>query len=69
MNRRKNPESDNTRRNYKENIMDKAKRLLMSRFSFTEPEAHKYIQKCAMDSGTGITETCEMLILLYDAGD
>ena len=28
----------------------------------TEEEAHRYIQKCSMDSGTSLTETAEMVI-------
>ena len=42
----------------------KAKELLMERHKMTEPEAHKYLQKCSMDSGTGIVETAEMIISL-----
>ncbi len=53
---------------YKSDILQKAKTAVMNRFRFTEPEAHRYIQKCAMDSATDITEVCEMLILLYGAG-
>ena len=28
----------------------------------TEQEAHKYIQKISMDSGTGMAETAQMVI-------
>jgi response regulator NasT len=45
-------------------IIDQAKALLMERHHMTEPEAHKYLQKCAMDSGTDLTETAEMIISL-----
>lgn len=45
-------------------IINEAKALLMGRNNMTEPEAHRYIQKCAMDSGTGIVETAEMIISL-----
>ncbi len=41
-----------------------AKDLLMNKNGMTEPEAHKYLQKCAMDSGTNIVETAEMIMLL-----
>ena len=44
--------------------IDKAKEILMGRNHMTEPEAHRYLQKCAMDSGTKIVETAEMVILL-----
>jgi response regulator NasT len=41
-----------------------AKEILMDRHHMTEPEAHKYLQKCAMDSGTNKLETAEMIISL-----
>lgn len=44
--------------------ISEAKDLLMERNGMTEPEAHKYLQKCAMDSGTDIVETAEMVISL-----
>ncbi len=42
--------------------IESAKALLMERHHITEPEAHKYLQKCAMDSGTSLLETAEMVI-------
>ena len=42
--------------------IESAKALLMERHHMTEPEAHKYLQKCAMDSGTSLLETAEMVI-------
>ena len=45
-------------------IIEQAKALLMERHHMTEPEAHKYLQKCAMDSGTDMLETAEMVISL-----
>ena len=30
----------------------------------TEAEAHRYIQKCSMDSGTNLVETAQMVISL-----
>ena len=45
-------------------IIEKAKALLMERHHMTEPEAHKYLQKCAMDSGTDMLETAQMIISL-----
>ena len=45
-------------------IIEQAKSLLMERHHMTEPEAHKYLQKCAMDSGTDMLETAEMIISL-----
>ncbi len=47
-----------------EAIISRAKGLLMERNNMTEPEAHRYIQKCAMDSGRGTVETAEMILSL-----
>lgn len=45
-------------------IVMKAKMLLMERNNMTENEAHKYIQKCSMDSGTNMVETAQMVMSL-----
>ncbi len=45
-------------------IISRAKEILMERHHMTEPEAHKYLQKCSMDSGTDLLETAEMIISL-----
>lgn len=47
-------------------IMMRAKNLLMERNNMTEEEAHRYIQKCSMDSGTNLTETAQMVISLIN---
>lgn len=39
-----------------------AKELLMARNHMTEEEAHRYLQKCSMDSGTNIVETARMAL-------
>lgn len=39
-----------------------AKELLMARNHMTEEEAHRYLQKCSMDSGTNIVETARMVL-------
>ena len=36
------------------------------RNSMTEEEAHRYIQKCSMDSGTNLVETAQMVISLIN---
>ena len=43
-------------------LIDEAKALLMDRNHMTEEEAHKYLQKCSMDSGTNLVETVQMVI-------
>ena len=45
-------------------MIDAAKKLLMDRNSMTEEEAHRYMQKCSMDSGTNLVETAEMVFAL-----
>lgn len=45
--------------------IDQAKGILICRNSMTEPEAHRYLQKCSMDSGTGLAEAARMVLSLY----
>lgn len=40
----------------------KAKEILMARNNMTEEEAHRYMQKCSMDSGTSLAETAQMIL-------
>lgn len=42
--------------------IDQAKKILMEKNNMTEQEAHRYIQKISMDSGTGMAETAQMVI-------
>ena len=63
--RRKKLRQQPKQRNEKERaVIDQAKALLMERNSMTEEEAHRYIQKCSMDSGTNMYETAQMVISL-----
>lgn len=45
-------------------VIQEAKELLMHRNRMTEPEAHRYLQKCSMDSGTNIAEIAAMVLSL-----
>lgn len=45
-------------------IIDEAKKILIEKNNMTEEEAHRYIQKCSMDSGTNLVETAEMVIAI-----
>lgn len=45
-------------------IIADAKRLLMERNHMTEEEAHRYMQKCSMDSGNSLVETARMVFAL-----
>ena len=43
-------------------VITEAKAVLMERNNMTETEAHRYIQKCSMDSGTNMVETAHMIL-------
>ena len=43
----------------------KAKLILMDRNNLTEEEAHRYLQKNSMDSGTNLVEMAEMVLKMY----
>ena len=43
-------------------IIDEAKKLLMNTRNMTEEEAHRFIQKSSMDSGTNMVETAQMVL-------
>ncbi|MCD8105702.1 MAG: ANTAR domain-containing protein [Lachnospiraceae bacterium] len=45
-------------------VIEEAKSLLMERNGMTEEEAHRYLQKTSMDSGTNMVETAQMLFAL-----
>ena len=45
-------------------MIDRAKRGIMKKNRMTEEEAHRYLQKTSMDSGTGLTETAQMILRL-----
>ena len=38
----------------------------MRRNHMTEEEAHRYIQKCSMDSGTNLIETAQMVLSIMN---
>ena len=45
--------------------IEQAKRVLIERNHLSEEEAHRYIQKASMDSGTNMVETAEMILQLF----
>ena len=47
-------------------LIAKAKSLLMERNNMTEEEAHRYLQKSSMDSGTNMLETAQMVLTIMD---
>ena len=64
--RRKKRESGKQRSAKDRQIIEKAKALLMERNHMTEDEAHKYVQKTSMESGTDMAETARMILTLLD---
>ena len=43
-------------------IIEEAKKVLMNSKNMTEEEAHRYIQKNSMDSGTNLVETAQLVL-------
>lgn len=43
-------------------LIQQAKNILMDRNHMSEEEAHRYMQKCSMDSGTNLVETAHMIL-------
>lgn len=43
-------------------LIKEAKYVLMNRNNMTEEEAHRYIQKCSMDSSTSMVEMAQMVL-------
>lgn len=60
--RKKRKEQSKTRTPEQQKILDEAKRLLMERNHMTEEDAHRYLQKNSMASGTNIVETARMVL-------
>lgn len=46
------------------NYIRNAKQVLMERNHMSEEEAHRYIQKCSMDSGRSMVETAKMILTI-----
>ncbi len=65
--RRKHQKSKPKERDEKEEaLIGEAKQVLMHRNNMTEEEAHRYIQKCSMDSSTNMTETAQMILFMNE---
>lgn len=64
--RRKKRETGKTRSDKDRQIIEQAKALLMERNHMTEDEAHKYVQKTSMESGTDMAETARMILTVMD---
>ncbi len=64
--RKKERAKPNARTSEEQEIIDRAKGILMSRNNMTESEAHRYLQKTSMDNGTSFTETAQMILAMLD---
>lgn len=62
--RRRRREMPRQRKPGDQALIWQAKEILMNRNHMTEEEAHKYIQKCSMDSGTNMVETAQMVLAM-----
>ena len=60
--RRKRKEQPAKRSEEDKQLIITAKELLMERNHMSESEAHRYIQKCSMDTGTNMVETAKMIL-------
>lgn len=62
--RRKARQKPKERNSEEEALIAEAKALLMNRNHMSEEEAHRYLQKCSMDSGTNLVETAQMVLAM-----
>lgn len=63
--RRENRLKPRIRSDEERQIINSAKLLLIERNGFTEDEAHKYIQRCSMESGINLVESAQMILTMY----
>lgn len=64
--RRKKRMSPAVRSDSDRKVIEDAKSLLIARNHMTEEEAHRYLQRTSMDSGTNLVETAQMLLALME---
>lgn len=63
--KKKDKEKPRQRTAEEKEVILKAKLLLMDRNNMTEEEAHRYLQKHSMDSGTNLVEMAEMVLRMF----
>ncbi len=66
--RRRRKERSRTRNPKQQEAVRRAKELLMEKNRMSEEEAHRYLQKHSMDSGTNMAETAEMILSMIERG-
>lgn len=64
--RRKRRETVRKRGTQEKEIISQAKALLMERNHMSEAEAHRYLQKSSMESGTNMLETAQMVLMIMN---
>lgn len=64
--RKKRKSQPRKRSREEQELIDRAKNILMSRNNMTEGDAHRYLQKTSMDNGTSFTETAQMILSMMD---
>ena len=64
--RKKQKSMSQRRSKEEEQLIRRAKEILMERNHMTEKEAHRYLQKSSMDSGTSLTEAAQMILCMLD---
>ncbi|WP_294787527.1 ANTAR domain-containing protein [uncultured Eubacterium sp.] len=64
--RRKRRQAPRKRTKEEQELVARAKAILMERNQMTEDEAHRYLQKTSMDNGTSFTETAQMILGMLD---
>lgn len=48
-----------------QNVIDRAKELLMKEYDYSEMEAHRFLQKRSMDTGNNIVDVAYMVLDIY----
>jgi response regulator NasT len=63
--KKKEREKPKERTQEEKDLIKKAKLVLMDRNNMTEEEAHRYLQKNSMDSGTNLVEMAEIVLKMF----
>lgn len=64
--RRQMRQGKSRRNEWQNQIVSRAKERLMDKKGMSEEEAHRYLQKCSMESGNSMTETAQMLLKMLE---
>ncbi len=64
--RKKRKSMPRKRSREEQDLINRAKDILMNRNNMTEEEAHRYLQKTSMDNGTSFADTAQMILSMMD---